>query len=112
VKKGEKKKGVRRRYFSFLDCACILNEGHGGDKKVHDLLSAIGIRLESTLPDAEGHLDTTIISKVLSECQLSVDVVVFVIRSLDSKVTVLLDKALGFLLESLYSRVCPPLLSM
>lgn len=63
-------------------------------KNGYDLLSAVRIGLESTLPDAEGHLDTAIISKVLAECQLSIHVVVFVTRPFDSKVAVLLDKAL------------------
>ena len=73
------------------------------------LLLSRFIRFEASFPTFEGLLQSSIVCNVLSKSELTVDIVILAIGSLDRKVAILIDKALSLLIEGGGSGVGPPL---
>jgi len=65
--------------------------------------------LVTSLPSVEGLLQSSIVSNVLAKSELSINMILFAIPTLDRKVTVLIDKALSPLIELCGCVVGPPL---
>lgn len=66
------------------------------------------VRLFALFPGAEGRGDAAGVGDVLAECEMAVDGEGFVVGARDGEVGVLLDEAVGFLLEGVDGGIVPP----
>lgn len=107
-KKKEKRGGVSICTFLILCCVTPV-QTISDKKKKRNLRETRGIGLEARLPCPVRLFQSSIVSNVFGQCQLSINVVILAVWSLDRKVPVLVHEALRFFVKCLFCLVCPPL---